>query len=206
MMVVKNIIDNVMPSIWPLVAFVLIVVISLRIAYLFNGSKKIVIYKEILNLIFIIYILCLYHLLTYQNVGYSGINLVPFKEMFRYTFGSYKFMKNIVGNIIIFLPFGFFTSYYLNTKKWVSPVLITLIVSLGAEGIQYYIGRIFDVDDIILNVLGGFLGYLLFVAFSAVRGKLPKFMRSDGFLNFIVILIVVIIVLFSVGINIFSYL
>lgn len=205
-MVVKNIIDNVMPSIWPLVAFVLIVVISLRIAYLFNGSKKIVIYKEILNLIFIIYILCLYHLLTYQNVGYSGINLVPFKEMFRYTFGSYKFMKNIVGNIIIFLPFGFFTSYYLNTKKWVSPVLITLIVSLGAEGIQYYIGRIFDVDDIILNVLGGFLGYLLFVAFSAVRGKLPKFMRSDGFLNFIVILIVVIIVLFSVGINIFSYL
>ena len=206
MMVVKNIIDNVMPSIWPLVAFVLIVVISLRIAYLFNGSKKIVIYKEILNLIFIIYILCLYHLLTYQNVGYSGINLVPFKEMFRYTFGSYKFMKNIVGNIIIFLPFGFFTSYYLNTKKWVSPVLITLIVSLGAEGIQYYIGRIFDVDDIILNVLGGFLGYLLFVAFSAVRGKLPKFMRSDGFLNFIVILIVVIIVLFSAGINIFSYL
>ena len=111
-----------------------------------------------------------------------------------------------IGNIIIFLPFGFFTSYYLNTKKWVSPVLITLIVSLGAEGIQYYIGRIFDVDDIILNVLGGFLGYLLFVAFSAVRGKLPKFMRSDGFLNFIVILIVVIIVLFSVGINIFSYL
>ena len=206
MMVVKNIIDNVMPSIWPLVAFVLIVVISLRIAYLFNGSKKIVIYREILNLIFIIYILCLYHLLTYQNVGYSGINLVPFKEMFRYTFGSYKFMKNIVGNIIIFLPFGFFTSYYLNTKKWVSPVLITLIVSLGAEGIQYYIGRIFDVDDIILNVLGGFLGYLLFVAFSAVRGKLPKFMRSDGFLNFIVILIVVIIILFSVGINIFSYL
>ena len=206
MMVVKNIIDNVMPSIWPLVAFVLIVVISLRIAYLFNGSKKIVIYKEILNLIFIIYILCLYHLLTYQNVGYSGINLVPFKEMFRYTFGSYKFMKNIVGNIIIFLPFGFFTSYYLNTKKWVSPVLITLIVSLGAEGIQYYIGRIFDVDDIILNVLGGFLGYLLFVAFSAVKGKLPKFMRSDGFLNFIVILIVVIIILFSVGINIFSYL
>ena len=206
MMVVKNIIDNVMPSIWPLVAFVLIVVISLRIAYLFNGSKKIVIYREILNLIFIIYILCLYHLLTYQNVGYSGINLVPFKEMFRYTFGSYKFMKNIVGNIIIFLPFGFFTSYYLNTKKWVSPVLITLIVSLGAEGIQYYIGRIFDVDDIILNVLGGFLGYLLFVAFSAVRGKLPKFMRSDGFLNFIVILIVLIIILFSVGINIFSYL
>ena len=178
MMVVKNIIDNVMPSIWPLVAFVLIVVISLRIAYLFNGSKKIVIYREILNLIFIIYILCLYHLLTYQNVGYSGINLVPFKEMFRYTFGSYKFMKNIVGNIVIFLPFGFFTSYYLNTKKWVSPVLITLIVSLGAEGIQYYIGRIFDVDDIILNVLGGFLGYLLFVAFSAIRGKLPKDRKS----------------------------
>lgn len=206
MMAVKKIIDNVIPDIWPLVAFILVVVISLRVAYLFKGNRKVVIYKEILSLIFVVYILCLYHILTYQNVGYAGINLVPFKEMFRYAFGSYKFMKNIVGNIVIFLPLGFFASYYLNTKKWFSPVLITLIISLCAEGIQYYIGRVFDVDDIILNTFGGFLGYLLFVAISAIKGRLPKFMRSDGFMNFLVILIIIIIILFSLGINIFSYL
>lgn len=205
-MIVKNIIDDVFPSIWPLALFVSIVFITLRGAYIFKGSKKVVIYKEILSLIFIIYILCLYHVLTYQNTGYGGINLVPFKEMFRYTFGSDKFMKNIVGNIVLFIPFGFFTSHYLNTKKAITPVIITLIVSACAEGMQYYLGRVFDVDDILLNVFGGFLGYLLFVAFSAIRGKLPNFMKSDAFLNFIVILIVIIIVLFALGINIFSFL
>lgn len=205
-MIVKGIIDDVFPSIWPLVAFVSVVAIALRGAYLFHGSKKVVIYKEILGLVFIIYILCLYHVLTYQNTGYGGVNLTPFKEMFRYTFGSQKFMKNIVGNIILFVPFGFFTSYYLNTKKALTPTIITLVISLCAEGIQYHIGRIFDVDDILLNVFGGFLGYLIFIGFSAIRSRLPKFMKSDGFLNFLVIAIIVIIILFAMGINIFSYL
>ena len=205
-MIVKGIIDDVLPNIWPLVAFVSVVAILLRGVYLFQGSKKVVIYKEILGLVFIIYILCLYYILTYQNTGYGGVNLTPFKEMFRYTFGSPKFIKNIVGNIILFIPFGFFTSYYLNTKKALTPVVITLVISLCAEGIQYHIGRIFDVDDILLNVFGGFLGYLLFVGFSAVRNHLPKFMKSDGFLNFLVIAIIIIIILFAMGINIFSYL
>ena len=205
-MIVKGIIDDVFPSIWPLVLFVSVVAITLRAFYIFKGSRKVVIYKEVLALVFIIYILCLYHVLTYQNTGYAGVNFTPFKEMFRYTFGSQKFMKNIVGNIILFIPFGFFTSYYLNHKKAIVPAFITLVVSLCAEGIQYHIGRIFDVDDIILNVLGGFLGYLLFVALSAIRGKLPRFMKSDAFLNFIVILIVIIIVLAANGINIFELL
>lgn len=205
-MIVKGIIDDVFPSIWPLVLFISVIAITLRAFYLFKGSRKVVIYKEVLALVFIIYILCLYHALTYQNTGYAGVNFTPFKEMFRYTFGSQKFMKNIVGNIVLFIPFGFFTSYYLNHKKAIVPTFITLVVSLCAEGIQYHIGRIFDVDDIILNVLGGFLGYLLFVALSAIRGKLPRFMKSDAFLNFIVILIVIIIVLAAMGINLFELL
>ena len=205
-MIVKDIINDVVPSIWPLVLFISVIYISLRGAYLFKGSRKVVIYKEILTLIFIIYILCLYHVLTVKNTGYGGINLTPFKEMFRYTFGSQKFIKNIVGNILLFIPFGFGTSYYLNSKKALPPVIITLIVSLCAEGIQYLTGRIFDVDDILLNIFGGFLGYLLYVAFSAIRSKLPNFIKSDGFLNFITILIAIIMVLFALGINIFSYL
>ena len=205
-MIVKDIIKDVAPGIWPLILFVSVVYISLRGAYLFKGSRKVVIYKEILTLVFIIYILCLYHILTVQNTGYGGINFTPFKEMFRYTFGSKKFIKNILGNIVLFIPFGFGASYYLNTKKTLQPVIITLIVSACAEGMQYYLGRIFDIDDILLNVFGGFIGYLIFVAFSAIRSHLPNFMKSEGFINFITILIIIIIALFALGINIFSYL
>lgn len=205
-MVVKNIIEDMWPNMWPMIVFISVVAITLRCFYLFKGSKKFVLHKEIMGLVFIIYILCLYYILTYQDIGSGGINLTPFKEMFRYSFGSYKFMKNIVGNILLFIPFGFFTSYYLNNKRTIISLIIPLIISICAEGIQYHIGRVFDVDDIILNVLGGFLGYLLYICLNAIRSRLPRFMRSDAFINFVIIIIVILIILFSLNINIFSYL
>ena len=205
-MVVKNIINDMLPSIWPMLLFISVVVITLRCAYLFNGNKKFVFHKEFLSLVFILYILCLYYILTYQDMNYGGVNLIPFKEMFRYTFGSYKFIKNIVGNILLFVPFGFFASYYLSNRKVSLIVTVTLIVTSCAEGMQYYLGRVFDIDDIILNVFGGFIGYLLYIALSAIKGKLPKFMKSDAFINFLIILIIILIILFGLDINIFSYL
>ena len=205
-MIVKNIISSIWPNMWPMILFVAVVYITLRCFYLFKGSKKIVLHKEIMTLIFVIYILCLYYILTYQDVGSGGVNLVPFKEMFRYSFGSYKFIKNIVGNIILFIPFGFFVSYYLNNKKTLVALLSAFIVSGCAESLQYYIGRVFDIDDIILNVLGAFVGYSLYVCLNAIKGRLPRFMRSDAFINFLVIVIIIVIILFSLKINIFNYL
>lgn len=203
-MVVREIIKDMLPSMWPLITFVSVVAISLRLAFL-KGSKRFVLHRELMALVFIIYILCLYFVVSGQDINYGGINLIPFKEMFRYQFGSYKFMKNIIGNILLFVPYGFFSSYYLNNKKIGTNVLLCLIASLCIECIQYYIGRVFDIDDIILNVLGGFCGCLLFVALSAIRSKMPKFMRSDAFLNFLFILIIILFVILGFNINIFSY-
>ena len=204
-MVVKSIIDDMLPNIWPMVAFISLVAITLRGAYLFKGNKHFILHKELLSLIFIIYILCLYYILMGQDIGTKGMNLVPFKEMFRYEFGSYKFIKNIFGNILIFVPFGFFASYYLNNRKASLITIVTLIVSTCTEFLQYHLGRIFDVDDIILNVFGGFIGYLLYVALSAIKGKLPKFMKSDAFMNVLIILLIVLIVVFSFDINVINY-
>ena len=203
-MVVKEIIKDMLPSMWPMITFVSVVAISLRLAYL-KGSKRLVLHKELMGLVFIIYILCLYFVVTAQDINYGGINLVPFKEMFRYDFGGYKFMKNIIGNILLFVPYGFFSSYYLNNKKISTNIVLCLIASSSIEIIQYYIGRVFDIDDVILNVLGGFIGCLLFVALSAIRSKLPKFMKSDGFLNLLFILIIIVFVILGFNIDILSY-
>lgn len=203
-MVVREVIKEMLPSMWPLIVFVSVVAISLRIAFL-KGSRKFVLHKELMALVFIIYILCLYFVVTGQDINYGGINLIPFKEMFRYEIGSYKFMKNIIGNILLFVPYGFFSSYYLNNKKIGTNVVLCLIATFCIESIQYYIGRVFDIDDIILNVLGGFIGCLLYVALTAIKGKLPKFMKSDAFLNFLFILVIILGILFGFNINIFSY-
>ena len=204
-MFVKNIIEDIMPDVWPMVLIITVIVSSLRIAYLLKGSKKFCLYREIFSLIFIIYILCLYHIVTFQDVNYGVSNFVPFKEIFRYSIGSVKFFKNIVGNIVLFIPFGFFASYYLKNKKTITSVILTLITSTTIEVVQYYIGRVFDIDDIILNLIGGIIGFLLFIGFDAIRNRLPKFMRSDTFLNILIIIIILLIVVYSFNINIFGW-
>ena len=204
-MIAKEVIMDMLPTMWPLITFVSVVAISLRIAFL-KGSKRFVLHRELMALVFIIYILCLYFVVTGQDINYGGVNLIPIKEMFRYEIGSYKFMKNIIGNILLFIPYGFFCSYYLENKKVSTNVIICLIATLCIETIQYYIGRVFDIDDIILNVLGGFIGYLLYIVLSTVRSKLPKFMKSDGFLNFLFILIIVLGIIYGFNIDILSYL
>jgi len=204
-MVVREVIKDMWGTMWPLIVFVSVVAISLRMAFL-KGNKKFVFHRELMALIFIIYILCLYFVVTGQDINYGGVNLVPFKEMFRYQFGSYKFMKNIVGNILLFIPYGFFSSYYLNNRKISTNVILCLIATCCIESIQYYIGRVFDIDDIMLNTLGGFIGCLMFVALTAIKAKLPKFMKSDGFLNLLFIVIIVLFVILGFNIDVFSYL
>lgn len=205
-MITKKMISEILPSIWPLIAFISVVSITLRGAYLSRSSKKFIFHKELMSLIFIVYIICLYYILMKQGNSSNNLNLIPFKEMFKYEIGSYHFFSNIIGNILIFVPLGYFASYYLTNIKASVIVIVSIIISLFTEGLQYYLGNSFDIDNLILNTIGGFLGYLLYVALNAIKGKLPKFMKSDGFLNFVVILIIILILLFSFDINILNYL
>ena len=204
-MVLRGIILEMLPSMWPMMVIIGVIVISLRLGYLLKQGKRIVIYKEVMSLIFIIYVLCLYYIVTYKNINYGGVNLVPFKEMFRYSFMSDKFIKNIIGNIVLFIPYGYFSSYFLNNKKFSFNVLLTLIVTLSIELVQYNIGRTFDIDDIILNVIGGVIGFIVYIALDAVKGRLPKLLKSDTFLNILSIVIVVILIIYTFNINVVAW-
>ncbi len=202
-MIVKNIILDMLPSIWPMLLLITIIAVSLRLSYLLKGGKKAVIYKEILYLIFILYVLCLYYIVTYQDINYGGVNLTPFKEIFRYSIGSRKFFRNIIGNIVLFIPYGYFAAYFPHNKKMATVGFLTLLVSVSIEAIQYKIGRVFDIDDIILNTLGGIIGYLIFIVLDSIKNKLPRFMRSDAFLNFLMIAIIVVFIIYAYKIKIF---
>lgn len=200
-MVVKSIIEDMWDSIWPMITFISIVAVTIRGAYLFRGSKKFVLHKELLSLIFIIYVLCLYYILMRKsNVG---INLIPIVGLFDDITANYGF---IIHNILIFVPLGFFASYYLSNRKAGTMLMVSLLVAGLTEGLQYYMGRGFNIDIVVFNVLGGFVGYLLYVGLMAIKGKLPKFMKSDAFINIVVILLIILVVLFSLDINVLNYL
>ena len=199
-----KLINNLVPGVWPLVIIICVIVISLRLSYLKIKKVKFNIYEELFNLVFIIYILCLFHIVTYQDVNYGANNFIPFKEMFRYDVGSYKFYKNIIGNILLFLPYGFFVSNYLDSKKIFRPVFLSLILSITIELVQYYIGRVFDIDDIILNVVGACLGYLVYKLFNYIKTKFSKLLKGEGTTTILIIIIIVLILLYSFDIDIFS--
>ena len=160
---------------WPTIVMAVIIAVLLRTTDLIVNKKKLVIHEELISLSFIIYILCLFYIVTFQDVNWSTHNFIPFKEILRYDIGSGIFYKNIFGNMLLFVPYGIFIARYLKLKEPLILIIISFITSLSVEVIQFLIGRVFDVDDIILNVVGCVLGFSLYVVFQKFGSKLPKF-------------------------------
>lgn len=195
----KEIVLDIVRNYWPTTLAILIIAIIIRISYLKLNGKKLVLNKELNLLLFMIYLLFLFQIVTYNDVSESGMNLMPFREILRYDFGSDLFKRQIIGNILLFVPFGYFVTRYCKVKKMGTIFIITLLSSLTIESVQYFIGRCFDVDDILLNVFGGIIGFLLFVGVEAMHKKLPKLFQKDTFYNILSIILIVFILLYLFG-------
>lgn len=181
---------------WPMLLIFIVVLSTIRINYILEKGEKFVLYREFFSLAFVIYILLLFGLVTNTDVQSYGHNFIPFREIMRYKIGSKYFYWNVIGNIMIFVPFGFFISSYLNSQKMNRPLLITLITSLTIELVQMFIDRSFDVDDILLNCTGGLIGFLLFIGLSAIKRHLPKFLQRDLVYNILTGILIVIIIIY----------
>ncbi len=185
-----KILTETLENIWPMLTIFLVVIIAMRITSIKVKNEKFVFYREFMNLIFIIYAMLLFQLLTDTELNTSsGINLVPFTEIMRYKMGTDAFKLNVIGNILIFLPFGYFVSNYVKANKISHILIISVITSFTVEFVQHYIGRSFDIDDILLNVVGSILGFLLYIALNAIEKHLPRFFRSEMFYNIICIVL-----------------
>lgn len=187
-----NTIYGVFNFTWPMIIICIVVLVSLRVSYLIKTRSSFILYKELLALSFIIYIMCLFQVVTFQDdVSWATNNFIPFREILRYNIGSRLFFKNVLGNMVMFMPYGFFVSYILKNKKGYLPLFLTVIASLSIEVVQMMIGRVFDVDDIILNVLGGGLGYFIYYILDKIGDKLPPVFKTDWFLNLLSIIILI---------------
>ena len=96
-------------------------------------------------------------------------NLVLFREIkrfiiYREQLGMKAFLLNIVGNMVGFMPFGFFLPIISRrSRKWYNTVLFGFCFSLCIEVTQLVmrVGS-FDVDDILLNTIGGAMGFVTY--------------------------------------------
>jgi len=101
-----------------------------------------------------------------REAGFWNYNIVPLKSISPYlkniTYGYA--LKNILGNIIPFVPFGFLLPIaYIKYRKFLKVMRISFVSIFGVELFQFVtmLGA-FDVDDIFLNMIACLIGYCLF--------------------------------------------
>ena len=115
----------------------------------------------------------------------TGVNL----DLFRVVEETYNaivylgfwqpFYINFLGNIILFMPIGFLLPLLFHKMEFfLYPILLGLCISLFIEVLQLPQSRSSDVDDLWLNTLGAFLGYLCYYfihkAFPSFTGAFKK--------------------------------
>lgn len=102
-----------------------------------------------------------------------GINFVPFKTIRGYfAVHGDSFYSNVAGNIVLFVPLGFgLPLLWRRMHNFILLNLVMLAVPVLVEFVQLFIGRSVDVDDVILNFIGGVIGAL---AYTAVKLIFPK--------------------------------
>ena len=146
-----------------------------------KSRKRIRILGKILFVLYIIFII--YFLIFSDWYGRTGemqeyhYNLVLFKEIKRFweyrdQVGMFAMFTNLFGNVIIFMPFGFFMPMASKYRSLFSTVFYSFALSLCVETFQLVtkVGS-FDVDDLLLNTIGGLAGYILFIICAAIRRR-----------------------------------
>ncbi len=186
---IEKTMQNAFRENWPMLLIFTVSVITIRIMYLIVHKEKFIFYRELFLLTALLYSMLLFYVVTFQDVNYGTNNVIPFKEILRYEVGSKMFIKNILGNIILFVPFGLFVSYIMKTRKMWPILFITVVTSGIIEYTQLKIGRTFDIDDILLNLIGGLIGYLIYLVFNVVESHLPKFFSTALFKNMLTIVL-----------------
>jgi glycopeptide antibiotics resistance protein len=98
----------------------------------------------------------------------SSSNFVPFKTIRTYITamfdGSLNIgipIKNLFGNLIMFLPMGIYLPYYIKKINKVGRIIFSMIILLFVIEITQLVTRrgSFDIDDFILNMVGALIGF-----------------------------------------------
>ncbi|MGM0213233.1 VanZ family protein [Enterococcus sp. AZ109] len=100
------------------------------------------------------------------------INLVPFAD------GS---LTLGLLNAFMFMPLGFLLPYIWNRfRRWLPVVLLAVSFSLTIEILQLFNRRVSDVEDLMMNTLGAFLGFLIWQLWQKIVKKDSKDIQALG--------------------------
>lgn len=101
--------------------------------------------------------------------GYHLLNLVPLAWAFTpYEMGVPRMLEQLALNLVMFVPLGLLLpAAFPSLRRFGRTAAVCLAATLAIETLQYFTGRSADIDDVLLNLLGGMLGYGLFALLRA---------------------------------------
>ena len=112
------------------------------------------------------------------NHSYVPMNLVPFIDI---STGRGDFIRQVVLNIVMTIPFGFLLPLIKNKRiNLMKIVLYTFLLSLGIEILQPLINdfRSSDITDLVTNIFGGIIGYILYLIFKPLTTKILSYIKE----------------------------
>lgn len=140
-------------EILPVILFLLPLYLLLHTLY-YRDTRKTAVY-----FIFCFYLCAVYALVGLPNVTYVRFelqgNLVPLR-------GMLAGLKSSLQNVLLFVPLGIFLPLLVQRYRDMRrTVCFGLFLSLAIELLQIFTYRATDVNDLITNTLGAFLGFVL---------------------------------------------
>ncbi len=159
-------------AILPLIALLsaLLYLPYLRYFDIHKGKQKLS--YHFLRYTFLGYLLALLFLTIFWGISsYSFppkhyfLNLRPFVWLYEvYDMGVKKMAEQLLLNIAMFIPYGFLLPMIFTKMRRFSRTVMTVLCStVLIETVQYFLGRSADIDDVIMNFIGGLIGYLFFL-------------------------------------------
>lgn len=196
--------------VFPLVALIFTLPYLL---YQYRKYGSVVIFKAIVVYSFILYLLCMYFLVILPLPSFEeaatgtgplwqlrplsllddirAIEGFSFREIGTYglLLHSVSFLHGLL-NVVMFVPFGIYLRYYFK-KGFFLTIFLAIVLSVffeltqlsGLYGIYPRPYRLCDIDDVILNTLGAFIGFLLAPLVTWLfpkKEKLDKISYSRG--------------------------
>ena len=116
----------------------------------------------------IAYLFLLFLFLFCKASSFQSVNLIPFHSILSYcTQGGPFALGNLLGNFFLLMPMGVYLALLNPNGSLPKNTVLILLFSVAVEFIQYLfrVGAA-DIDDVLLNGLGGFVGVLLFCFFE----------------------------------------
>lgn len=111
-----------------------------------------------------------------------AMNIIPFRFITEtWAMEERKQITQAIANILMFLPLGFiFPLAFKKVRNFWKTTIGIMAFSFLIEFVQYFIGRSADIDDLILNTLGGILGYSIFSVFSRLFKDKKLWKKLNG--------------------------